>query len=112
MQHLELNRIAEGLAHLLPAPEQHAVNKHCARQLDACAHQERRPVNRVKPQYVFADHMKRGPVSIEVIELTVAPTECGYVIGKRIKPDVDGMARITGNRYAPLDRNAAHRKVF
>ena len=77
-------------------------------------HQKRRPIHRVKAQNVFPDEMQMSPANISRNCRVVAdlkPMPLRYPI-KRIKPDVEDMRRIVGERNAPLQCDAADRKIL
>ena len=67
-----VDRVAERLAHLLPAEREKTVREHGRREPDPRAHEERRPVDGVEADDVLADEMDHGAVVPELLELRVA----------------------------------------
>ena len=59
-ENVDLDDIAESFAHFSPfGVEPHAVRENRLRQIQTGREQKRPPVNRVKPQNILADQMRR-----------------------------------------------------
>jgi hypothetical protein len=103
--------VEAGLAHLLAADQQEAMDGDVDRRIDARRHQHRRPVHAVEPQDVLADQVvhRRPPGGEPLVVLSEA--DGGDVVDERVVPDVGDMRRVPGQRDAPRDRRAADREV-
>ena len=87
---VRVDEVAAALAHLLAAGrEQPAVDPDPARRLEAGAPQHGRPVDRVEPGDVLADHVEVGrPPPGERVRV-VGEAGPGDVVDQRVVPDVD-----------------------
>src|SRR5262245_66272105 len=75
-----VDHVADRLRHFLAAIEQKAMRKNSLRHLDACRHQEGRPIDSVKAHDVLADDMKSGgPVTLESFAPGVGKADYGDV---------------------------------
>ena len=111
----ELERVDPGevrLRHLLAAHRQVPVGPDLVRRLDVRGHQHRRPVDRVLPQDVLADHVDvRRPEPGE--PLLVGPVAGGGdVVREGVEPDVRDVVGIPGQRDPPVEVRPADREVL
>src|SRR5580765_6261664 len=108
VQHVELDRITEGLRHLATRRiDPHAMSDNGARLLNARSQKERGPVHGVKAQDVFANQVQRRPELFKANRsflLLVAKADGRDVVRQRVEPDVHGVVRIIRNRNPPTDR--------
>ena len=99
-------RVSQRFAHLVAAIGEEAMREHLARQLvvrETRRHQERWPINRVKPQDVFAHdvHTRRPVFCLRFRILERRP-----IVRERIEPHVHDVLRVARNGYAPIERRA------
>ena len=66
----------------------------------------------MKPEDVLPDHMNLCRPEMFEPSFIFAVTNCSEIVGERIKPDIDDMALIVRDRYAPSKADTADGKVF
>src|SRR5713226_8576613 len=93
------------------------MRKHSVRWLDSSSDQERRPIDGVLSQDVFADEVNGGPELVKAdcaLTLSVSKSNRGDVIGQCVEPNVDRMLRVIGHRNRPANRSffTAYRKII
>ena len=114
-QIVRIDHVTERLGHLTLAHEQPRVAEYLLGQRLAERHQEDRPVDRVEADDVLADQVHVcGPealVVLVVIAVRIVAAE-GDIVGQRVQPDVDHVARIKVHRDAPAERGAGHAQVL
>src|SRR5581483_5293944 len=92
--------------------EQPTVRHNGMRKRQACCHQKRRPVDAVKADNFFANHLQIGrPVLLKLAGIARSVAERRNVIRERVQPDINHMSRIIGHRDAPLKGAAADRQI-
>ena len=75
-------------------------------------HEECRPVDAVKTNDLFADHLQIGrPVFVKKLAVESTVAECGDVVCERVQPDVDNVLRIVGYGNTPGKCRAADREI-
>ena len=85
------------------------MRENLLRQGQARAHQEGRPVNRVKAGNVLTDNMQtRRPEGGVNVAVCFGISGHGQIIGQRIHPDINHMLRIVGHRHAPIESRARY----
>ncbi len=100
-----------GLAHLLAAHEQEAVDIDVLGRRQARRQQHRRPVHGVEPQDVLADEVGARPPLGEPLGVG-AVADGGDVVRQRVEPHVGDVARVPWQRDAPGQRRAGDREVL
>ena len=114
-QIVRVDHVAERLGHFALAHEQPRMAEHLLGQRLAQRHQEDRPVDGVEADDVLADqvHVRRPEllVMLVVVAVRVVAAE-GDIVGQRVQPDVDHMARVKVHRHAPGERGAGHAQVL
>ena len=117
---LHVNGVPFGLAHLVAGDQQPAMRDNTARQWQASRNQKCRPVNRMEPDNVLADHVKVGrppfPKPFVISPLLVVVSIRGkinarQIAGQGVVPDVKHLLGIIRPRHAPLDAFAADRDI-
>ena len=102
--------------HFALVEEQPAIRLHRARQRNARSHQKRRPVNAMETADLLADKMQIGrPELCEsrlVFWIIGAIAQRGNVVDQRVKPYVDHVLLVAGNRDSPGKTRAAHRQIL
>ena len=91
----------ERLAHALALPVHPAVTVDRPRQLDARAHEHRRPHHRVEAGDVLAHHVQVGRPPPRELLLVGAVPDRGHVVGEGVEPDVDNVRRVERQGNAP-----------
>src|SRR5262249_775627 len=96
--------------HLVFLKEQPAVRVKRMRYRQSRCHEERRPIDRMEPEYLLADDLKvGGPQAIKfgLVGLTVA--DAAQVPRQRVKPHVKYvlLPSVGRQRDAPFERRAA-----
>jgi hypothetical protein len=107
---VQLDAHALRLRQLAAADRDEAVGPDRARQLDAGAHQERRPVDAVEARDVLADDVEVGrpPVAVAL----VGEADGRQVVRERVEPDVDGVRLVARPGDAPRQARARHGDVL
>src|SRR5437868_1417626 len=100
------------LRHLVLFKQEPTVGDDCLGKRQAGSHQKCRPIDAVKADDFFADHVQIGRPILFVLGLVIrAVSERSDVVGKRVEPDIDHVLRIVRNRNAPLEGGTAHREI-
>ena len=114
-QIVRIDHVAERLGHLALAHKQPRVAEYLLRQRLAERHQEDRPVDGMEADDILADQVHvRGPetlVMLVMVAVRIVAAE-GDIVGQRVQPDVDHVARIKVHRDAPAERGAGHAQVL
>ena len=108
-----IQHVALRLAHLVLAGQKPRVTEHLTGQRLAERHEQDRPVDRVEPHDVLADHMQvGGPVAAVQLAAAVGMVaKPGDIVRERVDPDIDHMLRIKFHRDAPFEGGAGHTQV-
>ena len=104
-QQFGVQHIAEGFAHLLALTGEEAMAEHLLRHRQSCRHAHGRPEHSVEAKDVLADHVHGGgPTAggepIERYRFSIIKKRC-EITQKGIKPDVEGVAWMVGDRKSP-----------
>ncbi len=112
---LRAHNVAAGLGHLAFFEQQPTVRNHRFGEGNLCGKQEGRPVHTVKPDDLFPDHVDvRRPVAVEFLLrgfVFRAESNRGAIVTKRVKPDVNHVLWVAGNRDAPFERAPADGEI-
>ena len=114
-QIVRVDNVAERLGHLAVADQQPRMTEYLLGQRLAERHQEDRPVNRVEANDILADqvHVRRPELLVVLIVVAVRIVAAeGDIVGKRIQPNIDNMARVKVYRNAPAERGAGNAQVL
>ena len=107
-----IDHVAHRLAHLLALDVDEPVGEDPLGQLDPGRHQERRPVHRVEPDDVLADHVQVGrPVAGEHRRVGVGKAHPGQVVGQGVDPHVHDVVGVIGDGHAPVERGPRDRQI-
>src|SRR5579862_2007183 len=88
------------------------MGEDAARRRDPGGHQKGVPVDRVKAQNVFTHHVKfGGPEGCKIVTFDLRIAEGGDVVGERVEPYIDDMARVARHRDAPAEAGTRDREV-
>jgi len=104
--------VERGLAHLLAADEEPAVDVPVLRGLQARRQEHGRPVDTVEAADVLPDEVRARPPAGELVLVARLSVPGGRdVVRQRVEPDVGHVRRIPRDRHAPAERGAAHGEV-
>ncbi len=107
-----VDHVAGGLAHLLAALEDVAVDHQPPGQLEAGRHQHGRPDDRVELEDVLGHQLQVGrPELLDEVLAGAGVAEGGAVVEQRVDPDVDRLLGVPRHRHAPLHLGARHRQL-
>ena len=104
--------VAAGLAHLLAADEQVAVDELAGGQVVAGAHEQGRPDDRVELEDVLGEEVERRPVARREVLARARVRERREVVDERVDPDVDDLLVVPRHGDAPGDAGAADADVL
>ena len=114
-QIVRIDNVAERLGHLAVADQQPRMTEYLLRQRLAERHQEDRPVDGVEADDILADqvHISRPELLVVLIVVAVRIVAAeGDIVGKRIQPNINNMARVKVYRNAPAERGAGNAQVL
>ena len=101
-----IDYVADRLRHFLSAIEEKTMNDDLPRHGDFRRHEKGRPIDRVEPRDILADHMRIGGPEFCARRIFVGIAGCGDVVRQGIDPDIHDMLRIARHQHTPGESRA------